>query len=82
MNFNILDGYGNKVECSIIGTFVKEDKKFVIYTDGTVDHNDNKKEVYASLYEIEEDNLILLPINDEKDWDLVDEYLDDGGIYG
>ena len=74
MNFKVLDEYGKVVLCNVLGTFSHDDKNFIVYTDGT--KINNKEEVYASLYTMDKDNnLKLLPIFEEKDWDLVDEFL-------
>jgi len=75
MNFNVIDELGNVVDCDIIGMFSREDKKFIIYTDNTV--IDDEKEVLASLYKIEDNKMILLPIVNDADWDLVDKYLEE-----
>jgi len=76
MKFNIYDNKGNLVECEVIGMFKENNKNFIIYTDGTM--VDGEKEVYASLYELnEENNITLLPITNESDWDLVDTYLEE-----
>ena len=74
MNFNIIDNSGNKIECDVLGMFTHGDKNFIIYTDNEQD--DNEKEVYASLYEIKNNCIVLLPITSESDWDLVDSYLE------
>lgn len=76
MNFEILDKLGKKIECNVIGTFESNNKNFILYTDGT--EVKEEKEVYASLYKLNDDNsMILLPITDENDWDLVDKYLEE-----
>lgn len=74
MNFSVIDSQGNKIYCDIIGMFVHDDKNFIIYTDSQ--QNDNEKEVYASLYKISGNDMVLIPIVEESDWDLVDRYLE------
>ena len=74
MNFNVIDSEGNKVQCDIIGMFVHDNKNFIIYTDSQ--QSDSEKEVYASLYKISDNNMLLIPIVQESDWDLVDRYLE------
>lgn len=74
MKFNVIDTNGEKVKCDIIGMFESENKKFVVYTE--CQDEDIEKEVYASLYELDENNnMILLPIINDRDWDLVDNFL-------
>ena len=76
MNFEILDKTGKKIECNVVGTFESNNKSFILYTDGT--EVNEEKEVYASLYKLNYDNsMILLPITDDNDWDLVDKYLEE-----
>ena len=75
MEFNVFDEKGNKVTCDVIGMFVHDNKNFIIYTDNNA--LDSEKDVYASLYKLEGNNIVLLPITNESDWDLVDKYLED-----
>lgn len=74
MNFNVINENGVKVDCDVIGMFVHNDKNFIIYTDNNI--IDNEKEVFASLYKLDGNNMILLPITSDSDWDLVDKYLE------
>ena len=74
MDFVVINNNGEKNRCNIIGMFVNDDKSFIIYTDGSQD--DNEKEVYASIYKIIDNNMVLMPILDENDWNLVDLYLE------
>ena len=69
MNFIVIDNNGQKVSCDVIGVFKHNDKDFIVYSDNT-------KEVYASLYKMDGDNVVLLPITDENDWNIVDKYLE------
>lgn len=73
MSFNVINENGIKVDCDVIGMFVHDNKNFIIYTDNMVD---NEKEVFASLYKLDGNNMILLPITSDSDWDLVDKYLE------
>ena len=74
MSFNIINENGVKIKCDIIGMFEYGNKKFVVYTDS--EDMEIEKEVYASLYELDKDeNMILKPILNDKDWDLVDNFL-------
>ena len=73
MNFTIVDENGKKVFCDVIGVFQHNNKNFIVYTDNELDNG--SKEVYASLYKLKENRVVLLPITLESDWDLVDEYL-------
>lgn len=74
MNFDVINEHGDKIHCDVIGMFSHDDKNFIIYTDNEI--VDNEKEVLASLYRLEGNNVILLPITEDRDWDLVDNYLE------
>ncbi len=74
MSFNVINENGIKVDCDVIGMFVHDNKNFIIYTDNNM--VDNEKEVFASLYKLDGNNMILLPITSDSDWDLVDKYLE------
>ena len=75
MEFNVINTNGEKISCDVIGMFVHDGKNFIIYTDNEI--TDGEKEVYSALYRLDGNNMILLPITDENDWDLVDKYLED-----
>ncbi len=53
------------IKCEVLFTFEKNNKNFIVYKDGEDD-------VLASYYKKEEDKLIIMPINDETDYDVVD----------
>lgn len=74
MNFNIMDSSGLNIKCDILGMFEQNNKKYVIYTD--CEDGNIEKEVYASLYELDEKgNMVLTPILNDSDWDIVDNFL-------
>ena len=76
MDFKILDENGKVVECEMLYTFTNPDNNinYILYTDGTEDEG-GQLEVYASRYVLDGDNYILKEIEDESEWDLVDEVL-------
>lgn len=51
--------------------FSKGNKNYVIYQE------EDKEELYASLYEIVNDTIKLIPIENDKDFDIVDKYLEE-----
>ena len=74
MNFNVIDINGINIKCDILGMFEHDNKKYVIYTD--CEDANIEKEVYASLYELDEKgNMVLMPILNNDDWDIVDKFL-------
>ena len=76
MNFEILDQFKNKVTCNVVGLFQDETKSrnYIVYTDGTK-NADGKLEVYASRYTKENNSIVLSDIEEDEEWDLVDNFL-------
>ncbi len=76
MNFKIKDDYGREVVCNIVDIFKDESNniKYVIYTDGSKSI-DNKLKVYASRYEEVDGNYILKEIENDYEWNLIDNFL-------
>lgn len=56
-------------KCEVLFTFEKDNKKFIVYKD-------KDEEILASFYKEINKNLILIPITEDKDYDLVDEELE------
>ena len=50
--------------------------KFPCYTDNTIDEEGNTK-VYASIYNPDQDETKLLPIETEKEWKIIETILDE-----
>ena len=75
---------GEFISCDII-TMFKDDINninYVVYTDGSKDDNGNKN-IYASRYVIgDDDYLELLEIEEDKEWDMVDEVIRSLDNYG
>lgn len=76
MNFKVIDK-GKEINCNIIHLFRDDnnDINYIIYTDGTKDKNDDL-EIYASRYIKENDSFILKSIENEYEWNLIDNVLD------
>ena len=76
MNFEIIDNNGIKTKCELLYTL--EDKNnlynYIIYTTGELDEND-KKIVYASRFTLENNEFKLNDIENDSEWDLIDEFL-------
>lgn len=66
--FIVVDEEGTEIEMEILFTFDHEEQSYVVYFDPTTESGD----VFASKYD-EENNLI--PIEDDKEWDVVEEVL-------
>lgn len=76
MDFKIIQN-NKEIKCNIVTMFKDEanDINYIIYTDGTLD-NEGKLEVYASRYIIENKNCILQEIENDYEWNLIDNMLD------
>ena len=74
--FTVTDKNGNETEYEILFTFESNDteKKYIVYTDNTLDSEDFIK-TYASIYEESDGVLKLSPITDDKEWNLVEKLI-------
>ena len=78
MTFKIINDEGKEVECEVLFTFESDEtnKNYIVYTDNTVDEEGNTK-VYASIYNPDEDEKKLIPIETEKEWKIIETILDE-----
>ena len=76
MNFKIIED-GKEIVCDIVLTFRDDnnDINYIIYTDGTKDEN-YELELYASRYILKDNNYILKEIENDYEWDLIDNMLE------
>ena len=73
ITFTVINDEGEEILCTALCTFEQEDtgKNFVIYTDGSIDENGNIR-IYSSIYDPNDENMNLIPIEDPEDWELVE----------
>lgn len=78
MTFKILGDNGQEIECEVLFTFESDEtkKNYIVYTDNTLDEQDNTK-VYASIYNPNEENTNLIPIETEKEWKIIETILEE-----
>ncbi len=78
MTFKVVNDEGKEVECEVLFTFESDEtkKNYIVYTDNTLDEEGNTK-VYASIYNPDEDETKLLPIESEKEWKIIETILDE-----
>lgn len=71
--FTIVNDNGEEIKCEILFTYEDEKtkKNYMAYTDNTLDEEGNTK-VYASIYNPEEENPVLLPIETDEEWKLIE----------
>ena len=75
--FIVPDKDGKEIKYEILFTFESEEtnKKYIVYTDNELD-KDNLIKTYASIYEEDGKELNIFPINDDKEWNLVEKLIE------
>ena len=78
MTFKAINGEGKEVECEVLFTFESDEtkKNYMVYTDNSVDEDGNTK-VYASIYNPNEDEVKLEPIETDKEWKIIETILEE-----
>ena len=78
LTFKVINDEGQEVECEALFTFESDEtkKNYIVYTDNTLDEEGNTK-VYASIYNPDQDETKLLPIETEKEWKIIETILDE-----
>lgn len=78
MTFKVLNDEGKEIECEVLLTFESEEtgKNYIVYTDNSIDEDGNTK-VFASIYNPDEDETKLLPIETEKEWRIIETILEE-----
>lgn len=78
MTFKVTNDEGKEVECEVLFTFESDEtkKNYIVYTDNTLDEEGNTK-VYASIYNPNEDETKLLPIETDKEWKIIETILEE-----
>ena len=78
MTFKVMNDDGIEVECEVLFTFESDEtkKNYIVYTDNTLDENGNTK-VYASIYNPDEEETKLLPIETDKEWKIIETILEE-----
>ena len=78
MTFKVINDEGKEIECEVLFTFESDEtkKNYIVYTDNTLDEEGNTK-VYASIYNPDQDETKLLPIETEKEWKIIETILEE-----
>lgn len=76
--FEIFNDKGEKITCNALFTFESDEtgKNYMVYTDNTVDEEGNTK-VYASIYNPDEEDQTLQPIETDKEWTIIETILNE-----
>ena len=74
--FTVINDEGKEILCNVLFTFDSDEtgKSYIVYTDNTKD-NDGNVQVYASIFNPEDPNTKLEPIETEKEWKVIDTIL-------
>lgn len=75
--FTIVNDNNEEVKCEILFTYCDENtgKNYIVYTDNTLDEDGSTK-VFASIFNPEDENPILLPIETEEEWEMIERILE------
>ena len=78
MTFKVMDDNGKEIECEVLFTFESEEtkKNYIVYTDNTTDDDGNTR-VYASVYNPNEAETKLMPIETDKEWKIIETILEE-----
>ena len=78
MTFKALNKDGVEVECEVLFTFESDEtnKNYIVYTDNTTDENGNVR-VYASIYNPDQPESDLIPIESEAEWKIIETILEE-----
>ena len=75
--FKVINDEGQEVVCHILFTFDSEEtgKSYIVYTDDSKDAEGNVQ-VYASIFNPNDPNTKLEPIETEKEWKVIETILE------
>ena len=78
MTFKVVNDEGKEVECEVLFTFESDEtkKNYMVYTDNTTDENGNVR-VYASIYNPDQPESDLIPIESEAEWKIIETILEE-----
>ena len=78
VKFKVFDDNGKEIECEVLFTFDSDEtgKSYMVYTDNSVDEDGNTR-VYASIYNPNEDEMKLEPIETDKEWKIIETILEE-----
>ena len=74
--FKVMNNEGKEVTCNVLFTFDSDEtkKSYIVYTDNSKDANGNVQ-VYASIFNPNDPNTKLEPIETEKEWKVIETIL-------
>ena len=78
MTFKVISDEGKEIECEVLFTFESDEtkKNYIVYTDNSFDDEGNVR-VFASIYNPDEPETKLLPIESDKEWKIIETILEE-----
>ncbi len=75
-SFKVINDKGEEIVCDILFTFDSEEtgKSYIVYTDNSKDDKGNIQ-VFASIYDPNEENQKLEPITTDAEWKVIETIL-------
>ena len=76
--FTIIDESGEEKSYDVLFTFDSDEtgKSYMVYTDNSIDEEGNTR-VYASIYNPNEDEVKLEPIETDREWTIIEKILEE-----
>lgn len=74
--FKVIDDDGNEVECEVLFTFESDEtnRNYIVYSDNSTTE-DGEVNVYASIYDPTIEDSMLLPIETDHEWKIIESIL-------
>lgn len=74
--FTVIGENGEETVCEILFTYHDDDtnKDYIVYTDNSIDNEGNTR-VFASIFNPNEKNLVLYPIETDEEWSMIERAL-------
>lgn len=78
MTFTVIDDDGEETECEVLLTFSNEETglDYIVYTDNTY-CEDGSINIFASTYNPDEEETMLLPIQTDEEWDVIEKIIEE-----
>lgn len=75
--FKVIDSEGKEIEFEVLFTFESDEtkKNYMVYTDNSKDESGNTR-VYASVFKPDAEPLELLPVETEREWNIIETILE------
>ncbi len=73
--FTVIGENGKETECEILFTYSDDNtnRNYIVYTDNS--HDENNTRVFASIFNPDEKNPVLYPIETDEEWNMIERAL-------